>query len=345
MSDKLKAVVVGCGRIGCGFDDTPGKYIRTHAKAYEAIPQTELVGLSDAKKGPLEIYSAKYDVKGYQSYKALLENVKPDIVSLCTPNKTHCEIIKYLISHDVKAIFCEKPFTSSLAEADESIRVCKKNNVVLAVDHQRRFDSIHRQIADFLSTGRLGPIQCVVCYYGGGVANTGSHLFDLLRLYFGEVAWIQAKYSKLKSHNRVDPNLDIQMEFKNGISANILTCDMRAFAVFDIEILGGLGKLKIRSIGFEVEIEYEGTQNSVHFEGGRELNKLEFPLEDSSRELLVLGIKNIIQCLETAQTPMSTGEDGRAALEIITGARESIMCGGEKIYFPLNFGNAVVLSE
>ena len=48
---KIKSGIIGCGRIGCGFDDKPNqKIIRTHALAYFKNPSAKLVSLKRVKK-------------------------------------------------------------------------------------------------------------------------------------------------------------------------------------------------------------------------------------------------------------------------------------------------------
>ena len=55
---KYRAAVIGCGRIGCGFDDDPKrKYIATHAGAYFSNPQIDLIALADVSSEALERYA------------------------------------------------------------------------------------------------------------------------------------------------------------------------------------------------------------------------------------------------------------------------------------------------
>ena len=47
---KLNCAVIGCGRIGCGFDDNHSNLIKTHAGSYFKNSQTNLVALCDIDK-------------------------------------------------------------------------------------------------------------------------------------------------------------------------------------------------------------------------------------------------------------------------------------------------------
>ena len=96
-----------------------------------------------------------------------------DILSICTWNSTHLEIAKEAVNSGIKAVFCEKPIADSLRNADKMIRMCNERGVILQINHQRRFDSLHLGIRDFLQSGTLGRIQQVTFYYTAGIANTG----------------------------------------------------------------------------------------------------------------------------------------------------------------------------
>ena len=49
----FKCAVIGCGRIGCSFDDN-SKLTRTHAGAYSKCKKTELISLCDIVKNKLQ---------------------------------------------------------------------------------------------------------------------------------------------------------------------------------------------------------------------------------------------------------------------------------------------------
>ena len=60
-----RAAIVGCGRIGCAFDDDPCRgYVSTHAGAYKRTPGVELVALSDIDAARLHKYADKFEVCG-----------------------------------------------------------------------------------------------------------------------------------------------------------------------------------------------------------------------------------------------------------------------------------------
>ncbi|MFI5127140.1 MAG: Gfo/Idh/MocA family protein [Candidatus Acidiferrales bacterium] len=331
-----RAGIVGCGRIGCGFDDDPRRgYVSTHAGTYARTKGIELAALCDLDEKKLERYAEKFGVPGrYADFMQMFTAEKLDIVSICTLSATHLEIARAAVESGVKAMFCEKPIAESLSAADEMMRLCAEHNVVLLIDHQRRFDPFHQRIAVFLRDGGLGRVQQVTCYYTAGVANTGTHLFDLLRFYLGDVKWAEGRISANASSNDADPNIDGWLGFADGTVAAIQACDARAYTIFEIHLLGTKGRLHVTSHGFSVE--FDEVRDSGRYSGYRELFPATLPIDaGGSHEVMLNGVAHLLDCMETGRKPVSSGEDGRAALEIVCALSQSALECGKRVEIPL----------
>src|SRR5687767_7822504 len=109
--ERYRAIVVGCGRIGSGFTAdarTPG--VHSHAQAYRENPRTELCGLSDVQEERLSVAGRKWGAAIDRDTVALCRRVKPQIVSLCTPNGTHFSLARDLLNATpLRLLFIEKP--------------------------------------------------------------------------------------------------------------------------------------------------------------------------------------------------------------------------------------------
>ncbi|MBI4833600.1 MAG: Gfo/Idh/MocA family oxidoreductase [Planctomycetes bacterium] len=344
-----RAAIIGCGRIGCGFDDNPkSKRIATHAGAYSNFRQTELMALSDLDVEKLRRYGEKYHVKGvYQNYEEMLEKEAIDILSVCTYNSTHLEIIENAINYNIKAILCEKPIADTLANAVKIVNLCRDKNIILSVNHLRRFDPSHQEVKNLIEKGVLGDIQQTTFYYTAGIANTGSHVFDLLRFFFGDVEWVQAIYSNSKFPNPNDPNIDGILKFKKGFICSLQSCDVSKFLIFELDIIGMKGRLKIMSGGYSCEF-YE-PNDSQYFPGYKELAKTKAPINETQNftdKLTMINIVvHLVDCLDNNKTLISTGDDGKAALELICAVHESARRNGAKINLPLAHSDVEIKSK
>jgi len=331
-----RAGIIGCGRIGCAFDDDPRRsYVSTHAGAYVRTPGVDLVGLCDIDTTALDRFGEKFGVSGrYVDLSTMLAKEQLDILSVCIWNQMHREVVEQAVDAGVKAVFCEKPIAESLQAADAMIQECARHGVILMIDHQRRFDRFHQEVAAYLKQGRLGRLQQATCYYTAGVANTGSHLFDLLRLLFGELEWVQGVYGRNLSGSSNDPNVDGWLQFKNGPLVAIQSCDVKDYTIFEIDILGTLGRLRMTSHG--LDIEFEGVAESPKFAGYKELCAATPPVHPGGpREYMLQAVTHLLECLERGSQPLCSGEDGRRALEVICALHESADASGKRVQLPL----------
>lgn len=316
-----RAAIVGCGRIASGFDEDPKrKYISTHAKAYKSYTKTKLVALCDLDESRLGKCQDKWSVPSiYTDHRLMLKKEKIDILSICTPPETHFQILKEAVRYKIKAIFCEKPISLSLEEAERMIQLCKKNRIILQIDHQRRFDQNIQRIKDYIANERLGIIQQASFYYTAGIFNTGSHMFDLLLFLFGKADWIIGSYSNNSSLKPHDPNIDGIIKFKSGLTATFQACDVSKFLIFDLDIIGSLGRMKVLKSGFEYD--YYKVKNSDIFSGYRELFRSKLPFVVSSdKNFLLNAVMHLVHCLEHREESISSGEDGKMSLALIKAA-------------------------
>lgn len=332
---KFRAAIIGCGRIGSEFDDDPKrKTITSHAGGYSNNPDIELVAVADLDEQKLEKCKKRWNVPNiYTDYKEMLEKENLDILSICTWSSTHHTFVLEAVKHGVKAIFCEKPISDSLENAEKMVNECKQNNVLLFVDHGRRFDSFHRQIREFVKNEKLGKIQQAHFYYVAGIANSGSHMLDLLRYFLGDVEWVSGVYSSNKSPNEKDPNIDAMIKFKNGTMAVIQACDVKSFMVFEPELIGTKGRLRIVHCGFNVE--YYEVKESHRFSGYNEPYPVKLDLVEPEGKFMENAITHIVDVLNNKESNVSSGDDGYKSLELINAMLESAEQDGKRIIFPL----------
>lgn len=329
-----RAAVIGCGRMGCGFDDDPRRtQISAHAGAYAKVPGVELVALADLDQTKLDRYGDKYGVaRRYRDHRELLRAEAPDIVSVCTWNHTHADVVRAAAEAGVKAVFCEKPLADSAADAREVVEICDRLGVMLLVNHKRRFSAFHQSVAAFLRGGGLGTVQQVTVYYVSGLTNTGSHLFDLLRMYFGDVAAVHMQLSHRRSPLPDDPNVDGVLWFEQGFPVILQACDTASFYILEIIVLGTAGRLRINT-GTHESVSYEAAAPSPYASEYRDLVPAPSPLPevDARPTVMVDSITHLLDCLERRATPLCSGLDGLRSIEIIEAITASARSGRGRI--------------
>lgn len=129
----MKYALIGCGRIATN-----------HVKA-ALNNDLEIVGLCDVIPEKIEEIMEKHDfqnnekIRKYTDYKEMLDQVKPELVSIATESGNHAEIALYCIDKGIHLII-EKPMAMSIEDANKIIDKSKEKGVKVSSCHQNRFN-------------------------------------------------------------------------------------------------------------------------------------------------------------------------------------------------------------
>ncbi len=145
----LRVGVVGIGHLG-----------NYHLQKYRKIGHIEVVGVADCDLSRAEKAAGTFNCSAYSDHRRLVENV--NAVSITVPARDHHTVARdFLIAG--KDVLIEKPFTATLSEADELIRLAAEKNLILQVGFIERFnpaivalDKVIRQPM-FIESHRLHP--------------------------------------------------------------------------------------------------------------------------------------------------------------------------------------------
>jgi len=313
---RYRAALIGCGKIGSLFADDPRMQgdVFTHAEAYVRCPATELVAVCDADPARAAACAGRWQVPAqFTDVDALLRGARPDLVSVCTPDATHFAVVSQLLAapHPPRAILCEKPLALSVAQGRQMVAAAAARGVVLAVMFMRRHARNFQALKKLLVAGELGAVQAVHGWYTKGVVHNGSHWFDLLRFLVGEVRAVQA-WNRC-GDDAADPTLDVLLELHGGALASLQGCDPRLFTVFEMDVMGTAGRVRIRDSGYRIDCER--AVDSPRYSGYRELVPRPCELGDR-RDVMLHAVEDLVASVATPRAPASGGLDGVAALAI-----------------------------
>lgn len=179
------------------------------AKIYNAPIISSVEGFEISRiltSSPENIAAAKEDfpnAKITSKFAEILEDPKIELILITTPNhlhKTHTEKALRAGKH----VIVEKPITPTSEETEHLIALAKDKNLILTVNHNRRFDSDFQTVKKLLEEKKLGKIvQYEAHFYrfrdevnnhwkedknnpGSGILyDLGSHLIDQALQLFG----------------------------------------------------------------------------------------------------------------------------------------------------------------
>ncbi len=162
--------------------------------AFNGLPHVEVVGFFDSKADDLEsVMAATGAHRHYRDYARMLDTEKPDIVVLCSRHPgVHFPQIVAAAERGIH-IYCEKPMTSSLEEADALVELLERTNIKLCMAHPARYDASFLQMKKMIEGGEIGRPLTVIGrgksdHRGGGedMMVLGTHILDLQTFFFGE---------------------------------------------------------------------------------------------------------------------------------------------------------------
>jgi predicted dehydrogenase len=104
----------------------------------------------------------------------VLTSTDIDLVAVVTPVWTHYELAKRALENG-KHVFVEKPFTCSVAQAEELIELAEKKNLQIMVDHTFLFTGAVKKIKELVGKRELGDLY----YYDSLRVNLGLFQHDV----------------------------------------------------------------------------------------------------------------------------------------------------------------------
>jgi predicted dehydrogenase len=149
---KFRVAFIGCGGIA-----------QTHLGAFATMPDVEIVAGVDVSPDRLSVMESKWGVtKLYDNWKTMLKEVKPDGVSVCTPNGVHAQpTIDALNSGS--HVLVEKPMALDPAQCKKMIETARKNNKKLSVGFQYRYHPNTDVLTRARDAGEFGKVMFVKC--------------------------------------------------------------------------------------------------------------------------------------------------------------------------------------
>lgn len=209
--------------IGFGLS---GRYLQ--APFFEANPNFNLKTIVSNSQNPQIVFP---NVKVAKSLDEVLADDSIDLVSICSPNATHFEYAKRTLLAG-KHVLVEKPFTATVEEAKELIELSKKQEKILSVFQNRRFDSDFMTVQKVIKSGVLGKIINFEIHYnrykpvlnpkkwkeviaaGNGIIyDLGAHIIDQTMVLFGIPKSVWGERFTQRETSEVDDAFDIRLNY------------------------------------------------------------------------------------------------------------------------------------
>lgn len=155
MAKPTRVAVIGGGNMG-----------KHHLRNYAMLPEAEVVALVDPHPATKSL-AKEYKTRHFTGYKAMLDAVNPDAVSIVVPTPLHAEIATEVMKRGIHCLL-EKPIASTVKEANSLIALAKKQDVIFTVGHIEHYNPLIRKLKSLLDENKVGEVSSVVCKRVGG---------------------------------------------------------------------------------------------------------------------------------------------------------------------------------
>jgi predicted dehydrogenase len=220
MNPKYRVVIAGCGVIGGLHEDSSNPLIYSHGRAFSDNASFEIVGCIDSDIHKAKKFSQKYGIRSFgTNIEELINETKPNIVSVCTPDSTHYEIVMTMLSKggpELKLIFLEKPACETLSDFSDMIRRSNDLNIPIIVNMSRRYHTWYKWIKENYDRRQLGRLLRADILYYGGWNHNGVHAVDIVHFLFGERLTDGQIFESWPGPQTNDPTYSARFETNNG---------------------------------------------------------------------------------------------------------------------------------
>ncbi len=215
----FKICVVGCGYMSKGGH---GPAFKKYHNEYQDVC---LAGCCDIDEEKAVKYKEKFGFeKHYTDYKAMLNEINPDVVSLICPVNFTKELSIDIMKKGYNIIL-EKPPGLNTAEINEMISTAEESNVFVRTSFNRRYAPLILKLKELISEQQIFNITYQMYRYNRrdeDFATTAIHAIDATKNIVGsDYKKIDFVYQQLSDIGENVANIYLNCEFENGIIGQI----------------------------------------------------------------------------------------------------------------------------
>jgi myo-inositol 2-dehydrogenase / D-chiro-inositol 1-dehydrogenase len=328
MASEIGLGLIGAGAIG-----------RVHANnIHRNIKGARLAAVADVDQKAAQAVAE--GAKVFSDYHEMIKDSSVDAIVVCTPPFLKMDIAR-AAADAKKDVFCEKPISVTLQDADRMVGIVKGGGIKFQVGYQRRFDNSYLKARKVVEGGDLGKLLLLKEHNrdppgpilgwstnpdksGGIFLDTTSHDFDAVRWLSGsEVERVYAEgsalvYEELGRNGDFDTTA-VVMKLANGALAYVDSCYNTVY-------------------GFDARLEMLGTKAAVSLEMGEKSFAHVMTPAGTANEFFDSyatrwsqayrdEMADFAECVRTGREVKVGMAEGREALKIGLAARESIAQG------------------
>ncbi|MGV3590028.1 MAG: oxidoreductase [Adhaeribacter sp.] len=224
MSKTVNVGLIGYGMAGQVF----------HAPIITSVPGLHLTKIRETKPANIQLANQRYPLAEIVAdTNAILEDETIQVVVIATPNHTHYALAEAALLAR-KHVVVDKPFTVTVSEADALIALAARQNCLLTVHHNRRWDSNAKTLRRVIASQLLGRLVELEIHFdrfrnffrpgawreenipGSGIFyDLGPHLIDEAQVLFGLPLAISADERIQRTGGKTIDNFTVVLDYED----------------------------------------------------------------------------------------------------------------------------------
>lgn len=198
-----------------------------HAPFVRAVSGLKLVAVARRNPQPDTAYPEVRFVAGIEQLLAI-DDIQ--LVVVATPNELHAPIARQCL-HAGRHVVVDKPFATSVQEAEELVALARKHERIITVFQNRRWDGDFKTVRQVISGGALGRVVLYESHFdrfrphlrgtwherpqpGMGILyDLAPHLADQALLLFGKPQFVSADLRKERDGTSVNDAFDVVFHY------------------------------------------------------------------------------------------------------------------------------------
>ncbi len=303
------------GLIGAG--DIAQKRI---APALRDLSNCDLAAVSRARAGLAESFAKEFSArKCYANWQDLISDKEIEAVYIATPVSLHAAQT-VAAAEAGKHVLCEKPMAMNVAECEQMIEVCRKNNVKLGIAYYRRFYPAIKRIKQIIEAGEIGKVvfaQINAFEFfnpsfdnsrhwliekeksgGGPMMDFGCHRLEVLTNLFGAVRRIESIVANVAFEREVEDTAAALLQFEPGICATLTVTHAASEPQDTLDVFGTTGSIHVAVLNQgEIKIKTKSGERTESY----------LPAPNVHQPL----IEDFVEAVLTNREPQVSGEIGK----------------------------------
>ncbi|MGA2863551.1 MAG: Gfo/Idh/MocA family oxidoreductase [Verrucomicrobiota bacterium] len=338
MSKQVKVGVVGCGYWGPNL-----------VRNFRSLPDCSLKTMCDLSEERLKHLTSLYpEVKGEGDFRNMLNGAGLDAVAIATGVNLHYPMAKASLLAG-KHTLIEKPMAASSSECEELINIANRKGLVLMVGHTFLYSQAVRKIKEIVDWGDIGEIR----YISARRLNLGLYQKDI------NVAWDLAPHDlsiilyvmgeppvcvTCRGSAHITPGVEdvtlMHVSFPKNRSAIVHSSWLDPRKIREMTIVGSkrmivyddvapLEKIRIFDARVERPPHYD---TFAEFQYAYHYGDMYAP-HIKQEEPLKVECQHFLECIQTGQTPLSSGTRGLEVVKVLEASSASLRQDGNPVQF------------